>query len=243
MKTAIPIVIALAALIALMACNPADEDINKSHDDKQMIMMPMMMPNNQMMYVPLVVGTVKDSEQVSVTPDISEPEVIEVAVEDPEEEEEVIDEETGTEEEHPVLSCTPAEIASEEAHEAPEDDSSDEYWESSSGGVSEESAEFFNEEGNSGVYLGTWTITAYCGCYECCGSWSGSPTASGAWPTEGWTIACGSLPFGSVVYIEGLGTRCVEDRGVYGDWIDVYFDDHYTADSFGMQELEVYLIG
>ena len=97
----------------------------------------------------------------------------------------------------------------------------------------------FNE---SGLFLGAWTITAYCGCPECCGSWSGSPTASGAWPTEGWTVACGSLPFGSVVYIEGLGTRCVEDRGVYGDWIDVYFDDHNAADSFGMQSLEVYLI-
>lgn len=103
------------------------------------------------------------------------------------------------------------------------------------------SSESDNERG-SGEFLGVWTITAYCGCSQCCGSWSGSPTASGAWPSEGWTVACGSLPFGSIVYIEGLGTRCVEDRGVYGDWIDVYFDDHDAADSFGMQSLEVYLI-
>lgn len=100
-----------------------------------------------------------------------------------------------------------------------------------------------NSDNSDGTYLGTWTITAYCGCPICCGDWSGSPTASGAWPSEGWTVACGSLPFESIVYIEGLGTRCVEDRGVYGDWIDVYFEDHDAADSFGMQELEVYLIG
>ena len=132
---------------------------------------------------------------------------------------------------------------SEEEQEVPEDNSSDEYWESSSGGVPEESAEIFNEiDGSTGVYLGTWTVTAYCGCPICCGGWSGSPTASGAWPSEGWTIACGSLPFGTVVYIEGVGTRCVEDRGVDGEWIDVYFEDHDAADSFGMQELEVYLV-
>lgn len=99
-----------------------------------------------------------------------------------------------------------------------------------------------NSDTSEQTYLGTWTITAYCGCPECCGSWSGSPTASGAWPLEGWTVACGSLPFGSIVYIEGLGTRCVEDRGVYGDWIDVYFEGHDAADSFGMQSLEVYLV-
>ena len=96
---------------------------------------------------------------------------------------------------------------------------------------------------SNGEFLGTWTITAYCGCPECCGSWSGSPTASGAWPTEGWTVACGSLPFGSIVYIEGLGEYCVEDRGVDGEWIDIYFDDHGAADAFGMQSLEVYLVG
>ena len=229
MKTAIPIVIALAALIALMACNPADEDINKSHDDKQMIMMPMMMPNNQMMYVPLVVGTVKDSEQVSVTPDISEPEEIEVAVEDPEEEE-VNDTETGAEEEYPEVQ-EDIQIQEDIVTEPLDDTSDDRVDEISEGDIT-----------SNGEFLGTWTITAYCGCPECCGGWSGSPTASGAWPTEGWTVACGSLPFGSIVYIEGLGTRCVEDRGVYGDWIDVYFEDHDAADSFGMQELEVYLV-
>ena len=241
MKTAIPIVIALAALIALMACNPADEDINKSHDDKQMIMMPMMMPNNQMMYVPLVVGTVKDSEQVSVTPDISEPEVIEVAVEDPEEEE-VNDTETGAEEEHPEVPEEPTEEEAEEDYLCGSDQWEADGYNEPTGEELGELAMDSSKSGTPGQSLGTWTITAYCGCPECCGGWSGSPTASGAWPTEGWTVACGSLPFGSIVYIEGLGTRCVEDRGVYGDWIDVYFDDHDAADSFGIQSLEVWLV-
>lgn len=95
------------------------------------------------------------------------------------------------------------------------------------------------------TYLGTYTISGYCSCVECEGIWSGSPTASGAYPTDGWTCASNSLPFGTMVYIEGFGVRCVEDRGdsiMTDDWLDLYFDDHDNAQSVGLQNREVYLI-
>lgn len=93
----------------------------------------------------------------------------------------------------------------------------------------------------TGVYLGDWTITFYCNCSECCGQWAGGNTASGTVPTEGRTVACGSLDFGTVVYIDGLGEYIVEDRGVNGDWIDVYLDSHERCNQMGMLSRGVYL--
>lgn len=102
------------------------------------------------------------------------------------------------------------------------------------------------EEESSMVYLGTFTVTAYCSCSACAGQWAGSPTASGAYPCEGWTCACNAYPFGTMVYIEGVGERCIEDRGDSGmdeTWIDLYFEDHDAAQNFGMQYLDVYIVG
>ena len=91
-------------------------------------------------------------------------------------------------------------------------------------------------------YLGSFTLTAYCNCSQCCGQWAGGSTASGTTPTEGRTIACGSLPFGTRVYIEGLGEYVVEDRGVSGNWIDVYMSSHDACNQFGVQTRDVYLV-
>lgn len=93
----------------------------------------------------------------------------------------------------------------------------------------------------TGVYLGDWTITFYCNCSECCGIWAGGATASGTTPTEGRTVACGSLDFGTQVYIDGLGDYVVEDRGVEGNWIDVYLESHEACDKMGMMSRAVYL--
>lgn len=52
---------------------------------------------------------------------------------------------------------------------------------------------------------------------------TGNPCASGAYPTEGYTIASNSLPMGTRVYIEGIGERVVEDTGgMAGNVIDVF---------------------
>lgn len=93
----------------------------------------------------------------------------------------------------------------------------------------------------TGAYLGDWTITFYCNCSECCGIWAGGATASGTTPTEGRTVACGSLDFGTQVYIDGLGEYIVEDRGVEGNWIDVYLESHEACNQMGMMSRAVYL--
>lgn len=90
-------------------------------------------------------------------------------------------------------------------------------------------------------YLGTYTITAYCSCSNCCGKSDGI-TASGKRVKEGRTIACGSLPIGTKVYIDSVGTRTVEDRGVTGNWIDLYIDSHKRCLQFGLKKKKVYKI-
>lgn len=96
------------------------------------------------------------------------------------------------------------------------------------------------------TFFATCTISGYCSCPECAGVWAGGPTASGAYPTDGWTCASNSLPFGTIVYIEGIGTRCVEDRGdsIMDDtWIDLFFGNHDSAQNVGLQYRDVYIVG
>lgn len=62
-------------------------------------------------------------------------------------------------------------------------------------------------------------------CAHCCGSTSGI-TASGKEATVGKTIAMYGLAFGTQVYIEGLGTYTVEDRGVGSGVVDVACASH-----------------
>ena len=83
------------------------------------------------------------------------------------------------------------------------------------------------------TYLGTYSLTAYCACIDCCGK-TDAITASGTVATAGRTVACNSLPFGTVIEIEGYGTYVVEDRGgMGGNVIDIFFNDHQEAINFG----------
>lgn len=91
------------------------------------------------------------------------------------------------------------------------------------------------------TYYGACRITFYCGGPCCCGQWAGGPTASGAMPTAGWTVANGSLPFGTLVEIEGQ-TYCVEDRGVSGDQFDIFVNSHEEALQRGLYYTDVYVI-
>lgn len=93
------------------------------------------------------------------------------------------------------------------------------------------------EESAGMIYLGEYQITAY--------EWTGNPCANGNYPEEGYTVACNSLPFGTVVYIEGIGYRTVEDRGAewHSDqWIDIYMGDVWTCNQFGVQYLNVWVV-
>lgn len=94
---------------------------------------------------------------------------------------------------------------------------------------------------NSGELIGSFTITAYCGCSACCGGHN--QTASGTVPTEGRTIAADTsiLPFGTQVVIDGI-VYTVEDRGsgVVGNHIDIFFATHERALAFGTRTINVY---
>ena len=86
-----------------------------------------------------------------------------------------------------------------------------------------------------GECLGTWRITAYAA--------TGNVCANGAWPTTGHTIAHNSLPFGTRVYIEGVGERVVEDRGpayLGTEWCDLYLGDTATCIQWGDQQRKVW---
>ncbi len=94
--------------------------------------------------------------------------------------------------------------------------------------------------GNSaGTYLGDFTLTAYCNCSKCCGSWSGGGTASGTVPTAGRTVAMGGIPFGTKLLING-NVYTVEDRGTGYGHVDIYMDSHSAALQFGSQKAAVY---
>lgn len=96
--------------------------------------------------------------------------------------------------------------------------------------------------------LGTFDITAYCGCAACCG-WSTGITATGTKATEGRTISVDPaiIPLGSKVVIQfedgTIHEYTAEDTGsaIKGRIIDLYFADHAEAWRFGRQNCEVYI--
>lgn len=89
-----------------------------------------------------------------------------------------------------------------------------------------------------------YVITAYCPCVQCCGKSDGI-TASGEKAIEGITVAMDkSMPFGTKIYIDGVGERIVQDRGgaIKGNRIDLYFDSHQEALNFGRQTKQVTIL-
>lgn len=84
--------------------------------------------------------------------------------------------------------------------------------------------------------MGEWRITAY--------AYTGSPCASGAWPSTGVTVAHNSLPFGTRVFIEDVGFRTVEDRGpsqMGDEWLDLYLGDTQECIQWGVQNKKVWV--
>ena len=89
-----------------------------------------------------------------------------------------------------------------------------------------------------GTYLGTFTLTAYCNCAQCCGT-AGNLTASGTVPTAGRTVAMAGVPFGTQLLINGT-VYTVEDLGTPYGHVDIYCNSHSEALAFGLQSAEVY---
>lgn len=98
------------------------------------------------------------------------------------------------------------------------------------------------------VFLGEYTLTAYCPCTRCCGKSDGI-TATGTLAAEGRTIAVDPrvIPYGThvlLIFPDGTQhTYIAEDcgSGVNGNHIDVFFSDHQAARVFGVQSAMVYV--
>lgn len=97
-------------------------------------------------------------------------------------------------------------------------------------------------------YVGEYTITAYC-CEKyphICGNGSGN-TASGQPIQAGVTVAVGDthkFPYGTVIYIEDVGVRIVQDTGnLASNQIDIAVDTHQNALEFkGQGKHKVYIL-
>lgn len=97
------------------------------------------------------------------------------------------------------------------------------------------------DEGPEMIPQGEFKLTFYCACRSCSGKW-GHRTSSGATCTEGRTVATDYFPAGTQIYIEGYGLRTVEDTGVHGRHIDIFYEDHQTCKDLGIQRRQVWIV-
>lgn len=93
------------------------------------------------------------------------------------------------------------------------------------------------------ISLGEFRITAYCPCGSCSGGY-GNNTSTGVKAKEGRTIAVDPrvIPYGSVIKI-GDNEYVAEDCGgaIKGNRIDIFYESHSTATSYGVQYHEIYM--
>lgn len=94
-----------------------------------------------------------------------------------------------------------------------------------------------------------FTATAYCACARCCGKWSYTQGdiirgAYGDPLIENQTVAADPdvLPAGTVIEVSGQGTYTVADKGVTGNHIDIYYENHSDALNYGRKEVKVRIL-
>jgi len=89
------------------------------------------------------------------------------------------------------------------------------------------------------------TATAYCPCTICCGPYANGYTHTGI-PARKGVIAVDPavIPLGTRVYVEGYGFAVAADTGsaIKGQRVDVCFDTHPEALSWGMRKVKVYIL-
>ncbi len=92
--------------------------------------------------------------------------------------------------------------------------------------------------------LGTYKITAYCGCRSCSGGW-GNRTASGRRAKQGRTISVDrrKIKLGTKVRINGHWYIAQDvGGGVKGKHIDMYFSSHSQVKRFSKKYRKVYVV-
>ena len=94
------------------------------------------------------------------------------------------------------------------------------------------------------IPLGTFKTTAYCPCRSCSSGWGGR-TSTGTIATAGRTISVDPsvIPHGSHVMINGV-IYTAEDigSGVNGKHIDIFFNTHAECRSYGVRNVEAFLV-
>ncbi|KKN05796.1 hypothetical protein LCGC14_1083920 [marine sediment metagenome] len=87
-------------------------------------------------------------------------------------------------------------------------------------------------------------VTAYCPCKKCCGKWSDGHFANGQEVSFPALAAPSNIPFGTRINVPGYGVAEVKDRGgaITGCRLDVYFNDHATAEAWDRQILTVEIL-
>ena len=94
------------------------------------------------------------------------------------------------------------------------------------------------ERGEKGTYLGTFTTTGY-------SNPDGSASADGTMPRAQHTVSAdwNVLPPGTRIrFGDSDIIYTVEDTGVHGNWVDVYYPTHSEAWSHGLKYKEVYRV-
>lgn len=89
-------------------------------------------------------------------------------------------------------------------------------------------------------YVGEYRVTAFA-YYE--GGGENFSTASGATPTPYYTVATNDeFPFGTVLYIDGIGEVEVQDRGAFPDGVIDLHIGYDSMDSFEDTTRSVYVV-
>lgn len=109
-----------------------------------------------------------------------------------------------------------------------------------------ETIETFKSDEYEFLYMGDFKISYYCDdryLHTCGGTGvtaSGKKTEVGVTAAADWSV----LPKGSMVYIDGIGFREIQDKGgsVKGNHIDVLVDLHSTAQLLGVHDEGVWLL-
>ncbi len=103
----------------------------------------------------------------------------------------------------------------------------------------------------SGAQAMVCTLTAYTDGYQSTGKVPGDPgygiTSTGQVAQQGLSIAVDPsvIPYGTPVYIPGIGVRIADDTGgaIIGNHIDVFYNNQQTAMDFGLKQgVVVYLL-